>query len=151
MNDVEEFKGILKYIFNTLNIKSINIKELTNLLFLIEWEFIKLAKYRLFLYKWTNSSEENIRLVREDIKRCNLNILINNKYELIYYCESDYKLTTYIVKSINKIKDYELVLNRSEYYFIEKLPFDLWYDLNKLNVKFLDIEELVRKKENKEY
>lgn len=151
MNDILELKGILKYIFKILNLKSINIKDLTNILFLIEWEFIKISKYRLFNYKWTNSLENNIGLIRNDLKKCNLEIISHNRYEMIYYCESDYKLTNYINKSIEKIKDYELILNKSEFYFLDKLPFDLFYKNDKLEFINIDIEELVRKKENKEY
>lgn len=151
MNDILELKGILKYIFKILNLKSVNIKDLTNILFLIEWEFIKISKYRLFNYKWTNSLENNINLIRNDIKKCNLEIISHNRYEMIYYCESDYKLTNYINKSIEKIKDYELILNKSEFYFLDKLPFDLFYKNDKLEFINIDIEELVRKKENKEY
>lgn len=151
MNDISELKGILKYIFKTLNLRSIKIKELTNILFLIEWEFVKKTKYRLFNYQWTNNLEENIKLIREDIKKSDITYLTNNKHELIYYCESDYKLSSYIIQSIDNIEDYELILNKSEYYFLEKLPFDLFYKNCKLEYVKIDVEDLVRKKENKEY
>lgn len=151
MHDTLELKGILKYIFQTLNKTQLNIKDVTNILFLIEWEFVKLTNYRLFYYKWTNDLESNIKLIRQDINNTNLNILINNKYELIYLCDSDYKLTTYMKKAIDSIKDYDLLLAKTEFYFLEKLPFDLFYNVNCYNVKEIDIEILVKRKENKEY
>ena len=76
MHDILELKGILKYIFQTLNKTQLKIKDVTNILFLIEWEFVKLTNYRLFYYKWTNDLESNIKLIRQDINNANLNILI---------------------------------------------------------------------------
>lgn len=151
MGELDEFKGIIKEIYKTLNISYLNIKDLANILYLVEWNFINYTNYRLFYYEWTNCQETNIKLIRKNIVENNIKHVYNYRYEDIYITDSDYKLSTYIKLSIAKIKEYEMLLNKSEFYFYETLPFDLFYDINKQKISSLDIINLVNRKNNKEY
>ncbi len=149
MFDKEEINEIIEYIKNTLNLSYINIKDVSNIFFLIEWNFIKKTDYRLFNFTWTNNLSENIKIIKNGLIKNNFELQAHTRYENIITNKNDYKLTSYIKKSIEEVLLLEDLINKSEFYFLELLPFDLSY--NQKIVKNIDIEELVKKKENKEY
>lgn len=151
MGDKNELKAIIKEIYKVLNLGYLNIKDLTNILYLVEWNFVNNTGYRLFYYNWTNCQESNIKQIRKDIIENNIKYVYNYRYEDIYITKTEYKISSYIKLSIDKIKKLDMLLNKTEFYFYETLPFDLFYDTNKQKVSDIDIVNLVNRKNNKEY
>jgi hypothetical protein len=63
---------------------------------------------------------------------------------------TEHKLTAYIKKSIEEVTILEDLLNKSEFYFLETLPLDLSI-LKIKKIIDIDIEDLLKRKKNKEY
>ena len=74
MFENNEINAIINEIKKNLNIYEINLKDITNILFLLEWNFINKTEYRLFNIKWKNETSENINIIR--------NFLLEHEIEL---------------------------------------------------------------------
>ena len=144
-----KFIDIYKKIKNE-NIDEINLKDITNILFLLEWNFINKTEYRLFNIKWKNEASENINIIRNFLLEHEIELKQETRFETIKTKNIEHKLTTYIKKSIEEVISLEDLLNKSEFYFLETLPLDLSI-LKIKKIIDIDIEDLLKRKKNKEY
>lgn len=150
MFEREEVVSIIAKIKKDLNLRDMNLKDLTNALLLVEWNFITYTGYRLFNFQWTNNQSTNINTVKKTLIENGFKLKSNVRYETIEIENVDYKLSTYINKSIEELDLYEDFLNKSEFYFLNLLPFELAY-YNVKSIQDIDLEKLVERKKNKEY
>lgn len=147
-------KDILYYINNKLEIKNITIKEFTSILYLIDWEYCWDNNLTLFSYKWTNSIEDNIKFIINDLEiNCEIESFIKYRYLSLKTPNKEEinKLNNYLEKIINRVLEKEFILNKSTYYFHQTLTFDLFYKMDKNEIEQFEIEKLIEMKKNKEY
>jgi hypothetical protein len=145
-----EINAIINEIKKNLNIHEINLKDITNILFLLEWNFINKTEYRLFNIKWKNETSENINIIRNFLLEHEIELKQETRFETIKTKNTEHKLTAYIKKSIEEVISLEDLLNKSEFYFLETLPLDLSI-LKIKKIIDIDIEDLLKRKKNKEY
>ncbi len=150
MFENNEINAIINEIKKNLNIHEINLKDITNILFLLEWNFIKKTEYRLFNIKWKNETSENINIIRNFLLEHEIELKQETRFETIKTKNTEHKLTAYIKKSIEEVISLEDLLNKSEFYFLETLPLDLSI-LKIKKIIDIDIEDLLKRKKNKEY
>lgn len=150
MFENNEINAIINEIKKKLNIYEINLKDITNILFLLEWNFIKKTEYRLFNINWKNEASENINIIRNFLLEHEIELKQETRFETIKTKNIEHKLTTYIKKSIEEVISLEDLLNKSEFYFLETLPLDLSI-LKIKKIIDIDIEDLLKRKKNKEY
>lgn len=150
MFENNEINAIINEIKKNLNIHEINLKDITNILFLLEWNFIKKTEYRLFNINWKNEASENINIIRNFLLEHEIELKQETRFETIKTKNIEHKLTTYIKKSIEEVISLEDLLNKSEFYFLETLPLDLSI-LKIKKIIDIDIEDLLKRKKNKEY
>ncbi len=150
MFENNEINAIINEIKKNLNIHEINLKDITNILFLLEWNFINKTEYRLFNIKWKNETSENINIIRNFLLEHEIELKQETRFETIKTKNTEHKLTAYIKKSIEEVISLEDLLNKSEFYFLETLPLDLSI-LKIKKIIDIDIEDLLKRKKNKEY
>lgn len=150
MFENNEINAIINEIKKSLNIHEINLKDITNILFLLEWNFIKKTEYRLFNINWKNEASENINIIRNFLLEHEIELKQETRFETIKTKNTEHKLTAYIKKSIEEVISLEDLLNKSEFYFLETLPLDLSI-LKIKKIIDIDIEDLLKRKKNKEY
>lgn len=150
MFENNEINAIINEIKKNLNIHEINLKDITNILFLLEWNFINKTEYRLFNIKWKNETSENINIIRNFLLEHEIELKQETRFETIKTKNTEHKLTAYIKKSIEEVTILEDLLNKSEFYFLETLPLDLSI-LKIKKIIDIDIEDLLKRKKNKEY
>lgn len=150
MFENNEINAIINEIKKSLNIHEINLKDITNILFLLEWNFINKTEYRLFNIKWKNETSENINIIRNFLLEHEIELKQETRFETIKTKNTEHKLTSYIKKSIEEVTILEDLLNKSEFYFLETLPLDLSI-LKIKKIIDIDIEDLLKRKKNKEY
>ena len=150
MFENNEINAIINEIKKNLNIHEINLKDITNILFLLEWNFIKKTEYRLFNINWKNEANENINTIRNFLLKHEIELKQETRFETIKTKNTEHKLTAYIKKSIEEVTSLEDLLNKSEFYFLETLPLDLSI-LKIKKIIDIDIEDLLKRKKNKEY
>ena len=150
MFENNEINAIINEIKKNLNIHEINLKDITNILFLLEWNFIKKTEYRLFNINWKNEASENINIIRNFLLEHEIELKQETRFETIKTKNTEHKLTAYIKKSIEEVISLEDLLNKSEFYFLETLPLDLSI-LKIKKIIDIDIEDLLKRKKNKEY
>ena len=150
MFENNEINAIINEIKKKLNIDEINLKDMTNILFLLEWNFINKTEYRLFNIKWKNETSENINIIRNFLLEHEIELKQETRFETIKTKNTEHKLTAYIKKSIEEVISLEDLLNKSEFYFLETLPLDLSI-LKIKKIIDIDIEDLLKRKKNKEY
>lgn len=150
MFENNEINAIINEIKKNLNIHEINLKDITNILFLLEWNFIKKTEYRLFNINWKNEANENINTIRNFLLKHEIELKQETRFETIKTKNTEHKLTAYIKKSIEEVTILEDLLNKSEFYFLETLPLDLSI-LKIKKIIDIDIEDLLKRKKNKEY
>ena len=150
MFENNEINAIINEIKKNLNIHEINLKDITNILFLLEWNFIKKTEYRLFNINWKNEANENINTIRNFLLKHEIELKQETRFETIKTKNTEHKLTAYIKKSIEEVISLEDLLNKSEFYFLETLPLDLSI-LKIKKIIDIDIEDLLKRKKNKEY
>lgn len=150
MFENNEINAIINEIKKNLNIHEINLKDITNILFLLEWNFINKTEYRLFNIKWKNEASENINIIRNFLLEHEIELKQETRFETIKTKNTEHKLTAYIKKSIEEVTILEDLLNKSEFYFLETLPLDLSI-LKIKKIIDIDIEDLLKRKKNKEY
>ena len=150
MFENNEINAIINEIKKKLNIDEINLKDITNILFLLEWNFINKTEYRLFNIKWKNEASENINIIRIFLLEHEIELKQETRFETIKTKNTEHKLTAYIKKSIEEVISLEDLLNKSEFYFLETLPLDLSI-LKIKKIIDIDIEDLLKRKKNKEY
>lgn len=150
MFENNEINAIINEIKKKLNIDEINLKDITNILFLLEWNFINKTEYRLFNIKWKNETSENINIIRNFLLEHEIELKQETRFETIKTKNTEHKLTAYIKKSIEEVISLEDLLNKSEFYFLETLPLDLSI-LKIKKIIDIDIEDLLKRKKNKEY
>lgn len=150
MFESNEINAIINEIKKKLNIYEINLKDITNILFLLEWNFINKTEYRLFNIKWKNETSENINIIRNFLLEHEIELKQETRFETIKTKNTEHKLTAYIKKSIEEVISLEDLLNKSEFYFLETLPLDLSI-LKIKKIIDIDIEDLLKRKKNKEY
>lgn len=150
MFENNEINAIINEIKKKLNIYEINLKDITNILFLLEWNFINKTEYRLFNIKWKNEASENINIIRNFLLEHEIELKQETRFETIKTKNTEHKLTSYIKKSIEDVISLEDLLNKSEFYFLETLPLDLSI-LKIKKIIDIDIEDLLKRKKNKEY
>lgn len=150
MFENNEINAIINEIKKKLNIDEINLKDITNILFLLEWNFINKTEYRLFNIKWKNEASENINIIRIFLLEHEIELKQETRFETIKTKNTEHKLTAYIKKSIEEVTILEDLLNKSEFYFLETLPLDLSI-LKIKKIIDIDIEDLLKRKKNKEY
>lgn len=150
MFENNEINAIINEIKKKLNIYEINLKDITNILFLLEWNFINKTEYRLFNIKWKNEASENINIIRNFLLEHEIELKQETRFETIKTKNTEHKLTAYIKKSIEEVTILEDLLNKSEFYFLETLPLDLSI-LKIKKIIDIDIEDLLKRKKNKEY
>ena len=150
MFENNEINAIINEIKKNLNIHEINLKDITNILFLLEWNFINKTEYRLFNINWKNEASENITTIRNFLLKHEIELKQETRFEAIKTKNIEHKLTTYIKKSIEEVTILEDLLNKSEFYFLEILPLDLSI-LKIKKIIDIDIEDLLKRKKNKEY
>ncbi len=150
MFENNEINAIINEIKKKLNIYEINLKDITNILFLLEWNFINKTEYRLFNIKWKNETSENINIIRNFLLEHEIELKQETRFETIKTKNTEHKLTAYIKKSIEEVISLEDLLNKSEFYFLETLPLDLSI-LKIKKIIDIDIEDLLKRKKNKEY
>lgn len=150
MFESNEINAIINEIKKKLNIYEINLKDITNILFLLEWNFINKTEYRLFNIKWKNETSENINIIRNFLLEHEIELKQETRFETIKTKNTEHKLTAYIKKSIEEVTILEDLLNKSEFYFLETLPLDLSILKIKKTID-IDIEDLLKRKKNKEY
>lgn len=150
MFENNEINAIINEIKKKLNIYEINLKDITNILFLLEWNFINKTEYRLFNIKWKNEASENINIIRNFLLEHEIELKQETRFETIKTKNTEHKLTAYIKKSIEEVISLEDLLNKSEFYFLETLPLDLSI-LKIKKIIDIDIEDLLKRKKNKEY
>ena len=150
MFENNEINAIINEIKKKLNIDEINLKDITNILFLLEWNFINKTEYRLFNIKWKNETSENINIIRNFLLEHEIELKQETRFETIKTKNTEHKLTAYIKKSIEDVISLEDLLNKSEFYFLETLPLDLSI-LKIKKIIDIDIEDLLKRKKNKEY
>lgn len=150
MFENNEINAIINEIKKNLNIHEINLKDITNILFLLEWNFIKKTEYRLFNINWKNEASENINIIRNFLLKHEIELKQETRFETIKTKNTEHKLTSYIKKSIEEVTILEDLLNKSEFYFLETLPLDLSI-LKIKKIIDIDIEDLLKRKKNKEY
>ncbi len=150
MFENNEINAIINEIKKSLNIHEINLKDITNILFLLEWNFINKTEYRLFNIKWKNETSENINIIRNFLLEHEIELKQETRFETIKTKNTEHKLTAYIKKSIEEVISLEDLLNKSEFYFLETLPLDLSI-LKIKKIIDIDIEDLLKRKKNKEY
>lgn len=150
MFENNEINAIINEIKKNLNIHEINLKDITNILFLLEWNFIKKTEYRLFNINWKNETSENINIIRNFLLEHEIELKQETRFETIKTKNTEHKLTAYIKKSIEEVTILEDLLNKSEFYFLETLPLDLSI-LKIKKIIDIDIEDLLKRKKNKEY
>lgn len=150
MFESNEINAIINEIKKKLNIYEINLKDITNILFLLEWNFINKTEYRLFNIKWKNETSENINIIRNFLLEHEIELKQETRFETIKTKNTEHKLTAYIKKSIEEVTILEDLLNKSEFYFLETLPLDLSI-LKIKKIIDIDIEDLLKRKKNKEY
>lgn len=150
MFESNEINAIINEIKKKLNIYEINLKDITNILFLLEWNFINKTEYRLFNIKWKNEASENINIIRNFLLEHEIELKQETRFETIKTKNTEHKLTAYIKKSIEEVISLEDLLNKSEFYFLETLPLDLSI-LKIKKIIDIDIEDLLKRKKNKEY
>lgn len=150
MFENNEINAIINEIKKNLNIHEINLKDITNILFLLEWNFIKKTEYRLFNINWKNETNENINIIRNFLLKHEIELKQETRFETIKTKNTEHKLTSYIKKSIEEVTILEDLLNKSEFYFLETLPLDLSI-LKIKKIIDIDIEDLLKRKKNKEY
>ena len=150
MFENNEINAIINEIKKKLNIYEINWKDITNILFLLEWNFINKTEYRLFNIKWKNEASENINIIRNFLLEHEIELKQETRFETIKTKNTEHKLTSYIKKSIEDVISLEDLLNKSEFYFLETLPLDLSI-LKIKKIIDIDIEDLLKRKKNKEY
>lgn len=150
MFENNEINAIINEIKKKLNIYEINLKDITNILFLLEWNFINKTEYRLFNIKWKNEASENINIIRNFLLEHEIELKQETRFETIKTKNTEHKLTAYIKKSIEEVISLEDLLNKSEFYFLETLPLDLSILKIKKTID-IDIEDLLKRKKNKEY
>lgn len=150
MFENNEINAIINEIKKSLNIHEINLKDITNILFLLEWNFINKTEYRLFNIKWKNETSENINIIRNFLLEHEIELKQETRFETIKTKNTEHKLTAYIKKSIEEVTILEDLLNKSEFYFLETLPLDLSI-LKIKKIIDIDIEDLLKRKKNKEY
>ena len=150
MFENNEINAIINEIKKKLNIHEINLKDITNILFLLEWNFIKKTEYRLFNINWKNETSENINIIRNFLLEHEIELKQETRFETIKTKNTEHKLTAYIKKSIEEVISLEDLLNKSEFYFLETLPLDLSI-LKIKKIIDIDIEDLLKRKKNKEY
>lgn len=150
MFENNEINAIINEIKKKLNIDEINLKDITNILFLLEWNFIKKTEYRLFNINWKNEASENINIIRNFLLEHEIELKQETRFETIKTKNTEHKLTAYIKKSIEEVISLEDLLNKSEFYFLETLPLDLSI-LKIKKIIDIDIEDLLKRKKNKEY
>ena len=150
MFENNEINAIINEIKKNLNIHEINLKDITNILFLLEWNFIKKTEYRLFNINWKNEANENINIIRNFLLEHEIELKQETRFETIKTKNTEHKLTAYIKKSIEEVTILEDLLNKSEFYFLETLPLDLSI-LKIKKIIDIDIEDLLKRKKNKEY
>ena len=112
--------------------------------------FIKKTEYRLFNIKWKNETSENINIIRNFLLEHEIELKQETRFETIKTKNTEHKLTAYIKKSIEEVISLEDLLNKSEFYFLETLPLDLSI-LKIKKIIDIDIEDLLKRKKNKEY
>jgi hypothetical protein len=117
-----EINAIINEIKKKLNIYEINLKDITNILFLLEWNFINKTEYRLFNINWKNEASENINIIRNFLLEHEIELKQETRFETIKTKNTEHKLTAYIKKSIEEVISLEDLLNKSEFYFLETLP-----------------------------
>lgn len=150
MFENNEINAIINEIKKKLNIYEINLKDITNILFLLEWNFINKTEYRLFNINWKNEASENINIIRNFLLEHEIELKQETRFETIKTKNTEHKLTAYIKKSIEEVISLEDLLNKSEFYFLETLPLDLSI-LKIKKIIDIDIEDLLKRKKNKEY
>ena len=150
MFENNEINAIINEIKKKLNIDEINLKDITNILFLLEWNFINKTEYRLFNIKWKNETSENINIIRNFLLEHEIELKQETRFETIKTKNTEHKLTAYIKKSIEEGISLEDLLNKSEFYLLETLPLDLSI-LKIKKIIDIDIEDLLKRKKNKEY
>lgn len=150
MFENNEINAIINEIKKKLNIYEINLKDITNILFLLEWNFINKTEYRLFNINWKNETNENINIIRNFLLKHEIELKQETRFETIKTKNTEHKLTSYIKKSIEEVTILEDLLNKSEFYFLETLPLDLSI-LKIKKIIDIDIEDLLKRKKNKEY
>lgn len=150
MFENNEINAIINEIKKKLNIHEINLKDITNILFLLEWNFINKTEYRLFNINWKNETNENIITIRNFLLKHEIELKQETRFETIKTKNTEHKLTAYIKKSIEEVISLEDLLNKSEFYFLETLPLDLSI-LKIKKIIDIDIEDLLKRKKNKEY
>lgn len=150
MFENNEINAIINEIKKNLNIHEINLKDITNILFLLEWNFINKTEYRLFNINWKNEASENINIIRNFLLEHEIELKQETRFETIKTKNTEHKLTAYIKKSIEEVISLEDLLNKSEFYFLETLPLDLSI-LKIKKIIDIDIEDLLKRKKNKEY
>ncbi len=150
MFENNEINAIINEIKKSLNIHEINLKDITNILFLLEWNFINKTEYRLFNINWKNEASENINIIRNFLLEHEIELKQETRFETIKTKNTEHKLTAYIKKSIEEVISLEDLLNKSEFYFLETLPLDLSI-LKIKKIIDIDIEDLLKRKKNKEY
>lgn len=150
MFENNEINAIINEIKKKLNIHEINLKDITNILFLLEWNFINKTEYRLFNINWKNETNENINIIRNFLLEHEIELKQETRFETIKTKNTEHKLTAYIKKSIEEVTILEDLLNKSEFYFLETLPLDLSI-LKIKKIIDIDIEDLLKRKKNKEY
>lgn len=150
MFENNEINAIINEIKKNLNIHEINLKDITNILFLLEWNFINKTEYRLFNINWKNETNENINIIRNFLLEHEIELKQETRFETIKTKNTEHKLTAYIKKSIEEVISLEDLLNKSEFYFLETLPLDLSI-LKIKKIIDIDIEDLLKRKKNKEY
>ena len=150
MFENNEINAIINEIKKNLNIHEINLKDITNILFLLEWNFINKTEYRLFNINWKNETNENIITIRNFLLKHEIELKQETRFETIKTKNTEHKLTAYIKKSIEEVTILEDLLNKSEFYFLETLPLDLSI-LKIKKIIDIDIEDLLKRKKNKEY
>ena len=98
MFENNEINAIINEIKKNLNIHEINLKDITNILFLLEWNFIKKTEYRLFNINWKNETNENINIIRNFLLEHEIELKQETRFETIKTKNIEHKLTTYIKK-----------------------------------------------------
>lgn len=158
MERIEAYKIINTILFK-LKKDKIDIKLLTNILFLVEWKFIEYTDYRLFNIKWSTDIYKNALNVKNFLERLNIE-LIREKNSIYIYLDEEIGYTNgYIKKSIDMLNNYsnnELVYDddielKSDNFFLSLLPINMFKKHIDNNFEEFDILELFKSKKSKVY
>lgn len=144
-------KDILSYTIEKLNVSHINTKAFAGILYLLDWEYFYDHGYKLTHIEWRNSMDKNISILEKEIDKIDIKIIKKLKYNEIKPSGSeDHIMFKSISKTLDRVLEKELILNKSSFYFYETLTFDLFYNNSEESV-VINFKKLIEMKKNKEY